>query len=236
MKIFYSALSFLHKKTLLKPLFLIVLISLIFIPALNTHAQFADGFKEAYYEGNQAGIPSEEFGGTNLVNIIIRAAELIFSLVATIALFAIIWGGVMYILALGDEARITKAKRILLFAILGLIIVSLADVIVGVVVCTILGPLTREAGTILYNTGVACVEVSVANLIATIIRIIQFLMAPAAVIAFGALVIGGYMYIISGGDEAKTGKAKRIILFSFIGLAIIGASGLLVNTVLNLVI
>lgn len=235
MNIFNFTPSFLYKKSLPGLLFFVVLISLVFLPALNAHASFLSGFKDAFEIGDNAGLSKTE----NPIKIITRSADLILALIATIALFAIIWGGVMYILALGEEARATKAKRILLYAIIGLTIASLAKMIVSVVICTVLKPTGESAFNILYDNFPLCTKVAASEFVEIIIRIIQFLMAPAAAIAFGALVYGGYMYIISGpsgGDEKKVSKAKQIIIYAFIGLAIIGISGIIVNVVLNLVI
>ena len=72
--------------------------------------------------------------GASLRFLIIRVIQVGLVLVGAIALAAIVWGGIMYILALGDEARASRAKKILLFAIIGLIIVLAAGLIVNVVV------------------------------------------------------------------------------------------------------
>ena len=212
------------------PLFFVTLASLIFSPALNAHANF---FDEAIDIGATAGIPLTS--SISIRGIIFSVINLILALVATIALFAIIWGGVMYILALGDEARVVKAKRILLSAIIGLIIVLLGEAIIIAAFC-IIKP--NADNSMIFPGSAACADVGVAFFGEVILRIIQFIMGPAAVIAFGALVYGGYMFIIAGpsGDEKKAAKGKQIILYAFIGLAIIGISGVIVNAVLRLVL
>ena len=53
------------------------------------------------------------------------------SLVAILATIAIVWGGIMYILALGNENRASLAKRIIGYAILGLVIVILSYAIIS---------------------------------------------------------------------------------------------------------
>ena len=56
-----------------------------------------------------------------------------------------------------------------------------------------------------------------------------------AVLALAALVLGGAMYIIALGDEQKTTRAKKIILYAIIGLLVIGAAGLMTNVVVNFI-
>ena len=226
----------LYKKILPITLFFIVLASFLFFPALNAHASFWSGFQSAMNIGSGPNVGLPLAAGNNVISIIFRVINLIFALVSTIALFAIIWGGIMYILALGDESRVAKAKRILLYAIIGLIIVLLGQAIVIAVVCTI-DP-DASSSVIFPGTSSSCSEGAAAFFGGVILRIIQFIMGPAAVIAFGALVYGGYMFIIAGpsGDEKKAAKGKQVILYAFIGLAIIGISGVVVNALLKLVL
>ncbi len=56
------------------------------------------------------------------------------SLLATVALISIVYGGYLYISSQGDEGSVSRGKAILLYSILGLIIVGLSGVIVNVVI------------------------------------------------------------------------------------------------------
>ncbi len=47
-----------------------------------------------------------------------------FALVGIIAVAAIVWGGIMYMLSLGDEKKTETAKKIILSAIIGLLILG----------------------------------------------------------------------------------------------------------------
>lgn len=68
---------------------------------------------------------------TERVNGLIRLIINIFSLVVgVIAVIMIIIGGLKYILSGGDSGNVTGAKNTILFAIVGLIIVALAQIIV----------------------------------------------------------------------------------------------------------
>jgi membrane-anchored glycerophosphoryl diester phosphodiesterase (GDPDase) len=50
-----------------------------------------------------------------------------------IAPLLIVYGGFTYITAMGESAKITKAKQILLYAAIGLIVVLLAQSLLGVI-------------------------------------------------------------------------------------------------------
>ncbi len=47
------------------------------------------------------------------------------------------------------------------------------------------------------------------------------------------LVIGGFMYVTAGGDEEKSGLAKKILMNSVIGIVIIYGAFALVSTVIT---
>lgn len=77
-------------------------------------------------------------GVNNTVNLIIN----IFSwIVGVVSVIMIIWGGFKYITSGGDAGSVTAAKNTILYAIVGLIIVALAQVIVKFV----LGNVTNSA-------------------------------------------------------------------------------------------
>lgn len=62
-------------------------------------------------------------------------------------------------------------------------------------------------------------------------EIIAFLLAIAAAIATLAIIIGGIMYIMSIGDDSKTARAKKVLLYAVLGLLIVGAARLIVSAV-----
>lgn len=54
--------------------------------------------------------------------------------------------------------------------------------------------------------------------------IILFILSLAAILALGALIAGGIMYIVALGDEQRVARAKKIVLYALIGLLLAGAS------------
>lgn len=64
--------------------------------------------------------------------------------------------------------------------------------------------------------------------------IVKWLLSLIGTIAVISLLYGGFLYITSQGEENKAEKAKNIILYSVIGIIIIGLSAIIVNVVISL--
>ena len=71
---------------------------------------------------------------------------------------------------------------------------------------------------------------SVESTLATVINILSWVVGVAAVIM---IIIGGFKYIVSGGNEAGVNSAKNTILFAIIGLVIVAVAQVLVQFVIN---
>ena len=66
-----------------------------------------------------------------------------------------------------------------------------------------------------------------------ILTFINFFLFFLGLIATAFIIYGGFLYITSGGDDGATEKAKKILVFSAIGILIILISFALVNTLLT---
>lgn len=86
-----------------------------------------------------------------------------------------------------------------------------------------LGPVPAPQGTLGGN-----------DLVAAIIFIINWLLVLAALTALVFLIIGGFQYIISRGDEDAAATAKNTILYAIIGLIVIGLSAVVVNFIVSI--
>jgi len=69
---------------------------------------------------------------------ILNLTNWILGFVAMVAVLAIIWGGVTYVGSAGDENKATTGKRVITYALIGLVIAGMAYAIVNVIVTTIL--------------------------------------------------------------------------------------------------
>ena len=87
-----------------------------------------------------AGGSGSEEASKQVDNIIQTAINIISIVVAVIAVIMIIIGGFKYITSNGDSGAVSGAKNTILYAVVGLVVVALAQVIVRFVV----GKLTEE--------------------------------------------------------------------------------------------
>ncbi len=74
--------------------------------------------------------PGDTSTGDNLTDIITLIVNIISVVVGVIAVIMIIWGGAKYITSGGESGKITNAKNTIIYALIGLVIVALAQVIV----------------------------------------------------------------------------------------------------------
>lgn len=75
--------------------------------------------------------PSDTDSGTQKIQSIVTTVVNIFSIVVGIvAVIMVIWGGFKYITSGGDQSNVTSAKQTIMYAIIGLVIVALAQFLV----------------------------------------------------------------------------------------------------------
>lgn len=78
--------------------------------------------------GGVAGLPSGDVRST-----IVRILRSVLSFLALAAVITIIIAGIILILSLGNEEQKERAKRIIFYTLIGLVIILFARVIVGIV-------------------------------------------------------------------------------------------------------
>lgn len=78
--------------------------------------------------GGVAGLPSGDVRST-----IVRILRSVLSFLALAAVITIIIAGIILILSLGNEEQKDRAKRIIFYTLIGLVIILFARVIVGIV-------------------------------------------------------------------------------------------------------
>lgn len=66
-----------------------------------------------------------------------------------------------------------------------------------------------------------------------LLKFVNFILFFLGIIATLFVIYGGFLYITSGGDDGKTETAKKILMYSAIGIVIVLISFALVNTVIN---
>ena len=128
-------------------------------------------------------------------------------LIVLISLVFIIIGAVLYITSSGNEKMITLAK--------GAIVASMIGLAIGIAAPTFL----KEIYDIVGGNTAMPEEVEEATPIYTILmNTLNFLLAIIGTLSIIMLVIGGMLYLFSGGSETKIETGKKIVVFSIIGL------------------
>ena len=78
-------------------------------------------------------------GENSFTSFITRIVNVLLSFVALVAVIMIIFGGVRYILSAGDEDAAKTAKRIILYAVIGLLVIGLSAAVVNFTINAIQG-------------------------------------------------------------------------------------------------
>lgn len=161
----------------------------------------------------------------------------IFMAIGYLAIGFVIYGGYMYITSGGDMAKATKARKSIMSAVVGIILVLSANVIVDALVgmlnhgesCKVGGifdVLGDDQKVKLPNCQENSAELVVANIWSNALSI-------AAIVAVGIMVSAGITYATSNGNPEKTSKALRTIIFAAIGLVIVLVAAGITNFVLS---
>lgn len=130
-----------------------------------------------------------------------------------VAVFMMIYNGFRLVANAGDDDMIEKAKKNIIWAIVGIVLIGISEVFVKDIIFVDQGQrfdLNRAKELLVQITNFA------SGFIATI-AIVMFIYA-------------GYLYIISSVEEDNTEKAKKIVFSAVIGILIAGGAFAIVNT------
>lgn len=152
------------------------------------------------------------------VNFASQVASGISMAVATLAVLVIVIGGIMYLFAYGNTARIQLAKTMIFGAALGLAIALMAPIL-GKEIATTLG--RDVTGFVLPGDNTVQ---NAPTLVEVGVRTVRFLLSLVGVLGVLGIIVGGFWYLTAVGDQKKAELGKRTLLYSIIGLiAAIGA-------------
>ncbi|MBR3323441.1 hypothetical protein IKG16_00960 [Candidatus Saccharibacteria bacterium] len=138
-----------------------------------------------------------------------------------------IYGGYLYIFSGGDPGKTAAGKQTLARAFIGLAITSSANLIMGTLRAVLFNG---------KNITSQCLEAGGCVKPATIMTgTINWFIGVSGVVAAIFVVYGGILYMTSGGDPNKTQKAKNMIMYALIGLAIVALSSVISGFVSNMI-
>ena len=67
----------------------------------------------------------------------------------------------------------------------------------------------------------------------TLTKVLNIVFAVTGALAFLMIVIAGFRYTISGSDATKVSEAKRMLIYSIVGLLVVALAATIVNFVLD---
>ena len=154
--------------------------------------------------------------------IALNVAEDLSILVAYLIIGYVIYAGYLYMFSGGDPNKAATGKKALVHAFTGLAIAMSANLIMNTIRITLLG----SGGRFINCENQVCVDPS-----DLVIRVINWFIGVAGVVSVVFLIYGGVLHITSSGDPTKAKKARDVMKYSLIGLAIVA----LVTTITALI-
>jgi len=155
---------------------------------------------------------------------------------AYLVLGYVIYGGYLYTFSGGDPGKVATGRKTLTQAFLGLAIVMSANLIMSTIRFALLGSsgnlsnclvIEEETNNITSNN---CIDATT-----VVTGTINWFIAIAGVVAVIFVIYGGILYITSSGDANKLKRAKDMIIYSLIGLAIVALASVITAFVSNMI-
>lgn len=145
-------------------------------------------------------------------------------ILGSIAVFTIVRSGMVMVMAGGSEENITREKKNLVGGFVAIFFVIIGDFVVK----KVLFKVTPDTGD-----NMAIVSIDAKAGVAEIVAITNFMVAFVGPLMILGMVGGGLMYAMAGGDEEKSGKAKKILMNSVLGALLIYGAFAIVTTIIS---
>lgn len=137
--------------------------------------------------------------------------------VGIVAVLVLVIRGFTLLVGSGEEEDITKARRHVLYALAGLAVIALSEVVVRGVIFPAAGEELPDA-----NKGKFI-----------LVELINYITGFIAIICFAILFYGGYKYVVSAGNEEENEKLKKLLTGTLIALVLTLGAFALVNTLVR---
>lgn len=155
--------------------------------------------------------PGYENLPTDIGSVITSGFTFLYWLVGVIAVVMVAYSGFLFITSAGNPQKTKTAMQSVLYAVIGFIVALLAQAIIELV--TPIAPTTNaDIGTVVTNG----------------IQIFMWVIGISAVVM---VIIGGLLYVTSGGDPGRTKTAKDAILYAIVGLIVAIMGGAIITFV-----
>lgn len=195
------------------------LIGLLMISIAGPVAEVFD-----YREGNFVSDPDKLVERTELFDDTTRLIiTYVKYLLGGLATLMFIRSGAMMVIAGDNEEDVSKEKKSLAVAAGGLLMVMMSDMVVRRVLYV------AEFNEDADQTVIAIDQSEGVQQMIAVTNIMVSFVGPIMMLG---IVAGGFLYLTAGGDEERTGLAKKILINSVIGVVIIYGAFALVSTVI----
>lgn len=173
---------------------------------------FGEEYVNVFEPGaTEAKFSAEVYGIINFIKAVI----------GSIAILMIVVSGMRTVLAQGEEEQITKQRKVILWVIIGLILLTVDQIIVD----NFFSIPVQQQNEMLQQSNVTAI-------INTIGRVLQFILGFVGIIALGMLVYGGATMVANYGNDEAVEKAKKIIKNAIIGIIVIISAYTIVATLI----
>ena len=146
--------------------------------------------------------------------------------VAFIAMVFIIFSGAKMIFAMGDDVQIGESKKSLGWVVLGILVIAFNEFFINQVLYDII----FRNNKVEFTPDVEHASVFIVQAV----FFIQYILTFAAIIAFTMFIIGGFMYVISFGNEERAETGKKIFIGAAIGMLVILVSFAITYSIISL--
>lgn len=177
-------------------------------------------------------IDSPQTKFTDLGGFLTGLMDIVFALAAFLTFIWLVWGAFEYIFSGGNKEGLSKARSRIIWAIVGLIFLALTFALAQFIE-QILTPMQRSPISLITTAYAQTPTPIGTNLqttydfgnVGSLGEAINKLVVPAFSIATTAVVIyflvGGFIWLTSGGDKEGTGKAREMITHAVIGFLLL---------------
>ena len=138
--------------------------------------------------------------------------------IGVVAVLVIIIRGFTLVAGGGEEEQLTKAKKHVVYAIIGLVVIGLSEVVVR--------------GFIFPEAGQELPKLQVGKKI--IVSLTNYLSGFIAIISFAMLFYSGYKFVTAGGEDEAKEKVRKMFIGAIIALVLSLGAFAAVNTLITL--
>lgn len=157
-----------------------------------------------------------ESSGDDILSGIIR---LVFISLAGISGIVLVLQGINYSLSSGDTEKVNKARRGIIYALIGIAVSVTAWSLLDFAIDNVIGDISSTTA-------------SESSLNSVFAGVISFIMLIGAIISVNIAVVGGIKFITATGNPEENKKARNTIIYALIGVLVIALS----NSVLSFII